>query len=453
LKGVERLVLVGDHCQLPPSVMSLEAETRGLSLSVFSRLVAQGIPPHFLDTQFRMHPEIASYSAQRFYHGQLKTGVKPEDRPAPLGFDWPVPNIGVAFVSATGRETRDGESWANSGEVNELADVITKVLAAGELSVLDIGVVTPYAGQVRALREKLRNELPRRLRGTDVDLTGGLQGRQAQRALEIASVDAYQGREKQLIIFSAVRSNSYGNVGFLADWRRLNVMVTRAKRGLIIIGNMKTLRADETWGGWIDWAAQSGYLIGDNSLRKELAAEPAPARTETPLDALKETVSEHKAERDLAMEGELVEDGSSPPRQPGSSSGSRAPTRLPPEPTLPSGKGFISSPQKPTLPPQGKLVEDGSSPPRQPSSSSGSPAPTRLTTESKQRETLSFLDSLPPMPTLPPEDGEVVASAELRDYGDDPRSQARTSKGKSAGKGADKGAGKGVKGGGDVTYY
>ena len=107
---------------------------------------------------------------------------------------------------------------------------------------------------MRSLRQHLRRALPERLRGSSVDLTGGLWGRQGERALEIATVDAFQGREKELIIFSAVRSNSRGRVGFLADWRRLNVMLTRARRGLIVIGNEKTLRCDPVWRRWIDWA-------------------------------------------------------------------------------------------------------------------------------------------------------------------------------------------------------
>lgn len=79
--------------------------------------------------------------------------------------------------------------------------------------------------------------------------------------MEVASVDSFQGREKELIVFSAVRSNRGGRVGFLADWRRLNVMITRARRGLIIIGNMDTLRRDPTWSRWLEWASESGYVM------------------------------------------------------------------------------------------------------------------------------------------------------------------------------------------------
>jgi len=252
-------VLVGDHCQLPPTVSCLEAEKRGLSLSLFSRLIAQGMNPFFLDTQFRMHPEIVRFSAREFYHGKLQSGVKEHERVPPAGYDWPVERSGMAFVMCKGPEQREGESRTNLMEEEIVLDILAQVLAAKELSVLDIGIVSPYSAQVRSLRQRLRQDLPKRLKGSGVDLSGGLRGRRAANALEIASVDAFQGREKELIIFSAVRSNQYGRVGFLGDWRRLNVMVTRARRGLIVIGDGCTLRGDSTWARWLDCAEESGY--------------------------------------------------------------------------------------------------------------------------------------------------------------------------------------------------
>ena len=96
----------------------------------------------------------------------------------------------------------------------------------------DIGIITPYAGQVRAIRDALP---------------------ELYESVEVHTVDGYQGREKEVIIFSCVRSNSDGIVGFLSDARRLNVALTRAKRGLIVIGDPDTLRNDETWASWLDY--------------------------------------------------------------------------------------------------------------------------------------------------------------------------------------------------------
>lgn len=238
LRGAKQIVLVGDHCQLPPSVLSREAEMRGYSVSVYNRLMDAGVEPHFLDTQYRSHPRIVEFSAKCFYNGGLRSGVRGSARPPPQGVPWPNPQVPVAFFEVGEDEAQDGESKANHAEVEVVRNLVLALLAQGELGLGDIGVVTPYMAQVRALRRSLREALPQDA---------------FARMLEIASVDSFQGREKELIIFSAVRCNDRGNVGFLADWRRLNVMLTRARRGLVVLGAAKTLRHDPHWQQWLEW--------------------------------------------------------------------------------------------------------------------------------------------------------------------------------------------------------
>ncbi|EKX41601.1 hypothetical protein GUITHDRAFT_74611, partial [Guillardia theta CCMP2712] len=232
-RGCSRLVLSGDHCQLPPTVQSEEAEERGMSVSLYARLVREGLEAKFLDTQFRSHPKLMEFSSKMVYDGRLKDGIRGEERPALQGFVWPRRDVPVAFVDM-GRgyhEQQQGESKANPKEVEKLLQVLIMVLRKKNLRPRDVGVVTPYMAQVRLLKRSWHSLCARE----NLD--------QAEaRELEIASVDNFQGREKELILFSAVRSNQRGMVGFLRDWRRLNVMLTRARRGLIVFGSSHTLR-------------------------------------------------------------------------------------------------------------------------------------------------------------------------------------------------------------------
>lgn len=133
---------------------------------------------------------------------------------------------------------RTGTTFRNDGEAAAVLSALSALLAAGDIPPSEIGIVTPYAGQARALRAALDNVSGS---GSGTDL------------IEVKTVDGFQGREKTVILFSAVRSNDRGSVGFLADGRRLNVALTRAKKGLIVVGNPGTLRADGDWREWLKW--------------------------------------------------------------------------------------------------------------------------------------------------------------------------------------------------------
>tara|TARA_B100000683_G_scaffold153700_1_gene148540 strand:+ start:267 stop:2195 length:1929 start_codon:yes stop_codon:yes gene_type:complete len=233
VKGSRQIVLVGDHRQLPPTVISHRAEKGGLDRSLFERLVEMGIAPIMLTTQYRMHPSISDFPNKRFYDGKLEDGVDKSDREAPAGMLWPDWDAPVAFLPVEGEEllSPDGASKENSVEASWVVKILMGLIEEGGLEFSDIGIVTPYAGQVRAIRDMIPESM---------------------QDVEVRTVDGYQGREKDVIIFSSVRSNSDGNVGFLSDGRRLNVALTRSKRGLIVVGDPETLRHDENWSAWIN---------------------------------------------------------------------------------------------------------------------------------------------------------------------------------------------------------
>ncbi|MDE0953788.1 MAG: AAA domain-containing protein [Candidatus Poseidoniales archaeon] len=240
IRGARQIVLVGDHKQLPPTVLSFRAEEKGLKRSLFERLVDLGIEPMLLTTQYRMHPAISKFPNQQFYSNKLIDGVSAENRPAPAGLLWPDWDNPVAFVPVDGGEvvSPDGTSRENPTEVSWVLKIVEDLLEAGELTKKDIGIITPYAGQVRAIRNSMSEQLD---------------------DIEVRTVDGYQGREKEIIIFSCVRSNPEKNVGFLADSRRLNVALTRAKRGLIVIGDPTTLRSDKNWQAWLEYIRNSKF--------------------------------------------------------------------------------------------------------------------------------------------------------------------------------------------------
>ena len=245
MRGCRQLVLVGDHCQLPPTVLSTRAEEEGHGVPLFSRMVACGVPPFMLDTQYRMHPCIAMFPSDLFYGGKLQNGVSaPERRPLP-GFPWPREEFPVAFMPVTGTEMDDGVSKMNAEEAQVACDAVAALLSGGQCKPSDIAVVTPYAAQARLIRRLTRTLVP---------------PNSGHSYIEVSSVDGFQGREKEAVVFSAVRSNDYGAIGFTSDWRRVNVSFTRARRALIVIGNDVTLRRGDpdTWGPWLAWADAHG---------------------------------------------------------------------------------------------------------------------------------------------------------------------------------------------------
>jgi hypothetical protein len=133
--------------------------------------------------------------------------------------------------------------------------VLAGVIKCGDVRPQDIGVITPYAAQARLLRRRFGCPPPGR-KSNPNEQTG-------HAALEVSSVDGFQGREKQLIVVSTVRANPLGKVGFLSDPRRLNVMLTRAKRGIIVVGCFSTLSKDEHgWRPFLIWAQQRGLVAG-----------------------------------------------------------------------------------------------------------------------------------------------------------------------------------------------
>jgi ATP-dependent RNA/DNA helicase IGHMBP2 len=249
LLQADRAVLAGDPCQLPPTVIDQAAADGGLQRTLFERLSErQGERfTRFLSVQYRMHPALMEFPSARSYAGRLiaapglgdntleNLGVRVDPlRPGPLVF---LDTAGKGFLE---ERSEADPSTKNPGQGERVAIEVERLLARG-VPAEAIGLITPYDAQVRWLRERLAI--------------------QCQQGLEIASVDAFQGREKEAIVVDLVRCNDEGELGFLRDVRRMNVALTRAKRFLLVVGDSATLARDDYYRAFMDAAeAQAAAL-------------------------------------------------------------------------------------------------------------------------------------------------------------------------------------------------
>jgi superfamily I DNA and/or RNA helicase len=244
-----RLVLAGDHRQLGPTILSKEAAAGGLGRSLFERLLEGGAPALMLREQYRMNMGIIAFPSEEMYGGGLRAHPTVAARTlADLlehGRSCDAPP--VVFVDTAGKGFDDhipegSESHDNSGEASLIVARVLELCAAG-LAPADIAVIAPYAAQVALLRAEIEAAAP--------DVAS---------ALEVDTVDAFQGREKEAVLVSLTRSNLAGEIGFLGDLRRMNVAMTRPRRHLFVVGDSATLARHPFYERFIARAqAEGGY--------------------------------------------------------------------------------------------------------------------------------------------------------------------------------------------------
>lgn len=238
LRRVSRVILAGDHCQLPPTVKSLAALKAGLGVTLMERVTAtQPSVVTLLKVQYRMNEAIMRFSSDWFYGGQVKSAPQVRHRGI-LDYDNPFLWIDTAPLeeeddSPVYHEQFVGESFGrvNKAEANltisTLRDYLEKVGKQRFLDEqVDVGVISPYRAQVQYLRSLIK-------------ATPEL--KPFRRAITVNTVDGFQGQERDIVLISLVRSNAAGDIGFLKDLRRMNVAITRARMKVIILGDVKTL--------------------------------------------------------------------------------------------------------------------------------------------------------------------------------------------------------------------
>ncbi|XP_020396783.1 uncharacterized ATP-dependent helicase C29A10.10c [Zea mays] len=253
LPGVRHAVLIGDEYQLPALVKSKVCEDAGFGRSLFERLTSLEQPKHLLDVQYRMHPWISKFPVSSFYGGRITDGPNVLNRnyerrhlAGPMYGSYSFINIDGGS-EATGKQDR---SLINPVEAAAVARIVQKLFieSVDTRKAIRVGVVSPYKGQVRAIEEKLGKQVYSMHNGSF--------------SVKVRTVDGFQGAEEDVIIFSTVRSNTAGKIGFLADTNRTNVALTRAKHCLWILGNAKTLASGKTiWRQIVDDAKERGCFF------------------------------------------------------------------------------------------------------------------------------------------------------------------------------------------------
>lgn len=251
VKGAKQVILVGDHQQMGPVNLDKKAGEAGLSQSLFERLICLGTVPIRLEVQYRMHPVLSEFSSNMFYEGLLQNGVGPEDRNFPDStFPWPVPDSPMMFWANFGKEeiSNSGNSFLNRLEAMNVEKIVTRLFKDG-IEPDQIGVITPYEGQRAYIAQYMQmNSLIVEKRAQYVEV-------------EISSVDAFQGREKDFIILLCVRANDDRAIGFLRDPRRMNVALTRAKYGMVVLGNPRSLSKNRLWNYLLLLFREHGCLV------------------------------------------------------------------------------------------------------------------------------------------------------------------------------------------------
>lgn len=234
-----RFILAGDHKQLPPTIISDRAGE--LSKTLFEELIRMySHKSQLLNVQYRMNSLLMKFPNEEFYNNGLKSDSSVDDITINDILDGEHDEEALLFIDTSSVDLegethlKDSKSIINNLEAEISVKLVQDYLNDG-IDVDDIGIISPYADQVKIIQD--------------------------QTPVEVKTVDGFQGREKEIIIISTVRSNENENIGFLRDLRRLNVAITRAKRKLIIVGNINTLKTNQTYARLIKFCEDENLLV------------------------------------------------------------------------------------------------------------------------------------------------------------------------------------------------
>jgi senataxin len=282
--GCSKCILVGDPDQLPPTVLSRSAQSFGYEQSLFVRMQKNHPKDvHLLDTQYRMHPEISVFPSKQFYASRLVDGpgmAKLRDKP------WHASTIlgPYRFFDVKGVQTPEarGHSFINTQEIGAAISLYQR-LKADYSNIYDfkgkIGIIATYKAQLNELKSRFNRQF----------------GDAIFEEIEFNTTDAFQGREREIIIFSCVRAKLTGGIGFLGDIRRMNVGLTRAKSSLWVLGDSRALQQGEFWNRLIENSKERDRYTGGNVMA--LLSKPTTRDRQTLREAQIQNCQANGSER------------------------------------------------------------------------------------------------------------------------------------------------------------
>lgn len=237
----KKVVLAGDPLQLPPTVQSDKAKKAGLEVTLIEKCLQRLPNVRLLDTQYRMNETIMGFSNKQFYANSLKAHDTVKDISL-IGYE----DSKIEFIDTAGcgfdeKQHEDSLSTYNEGEFETLKKHLDQLMENSEDGI-NIGIISPYKAQVNYMLEHFTEEF------------------QLTENVTINTIDSFQGQERDVIYISLVRSNDSGEIGFLKDFRRMNVAMTRAKKKLVVIGDSATLGSEKFYQSFLDYVeANNGY--------------------------------------------------------------------------------------------------------------------------------------------------------------------------------------------------
>ena len=251
----DRVILAGDHHQLPPTIKCIEAEREGVGRTLMQK-IAHTKPEtvSLLKIQYRMHEDIMRFSSQWFYHNELESAPEVSGRGI-LRLDTPIVWFDTSECDFTENTREETMSRVNRQEaellVEQLRSYIQKISKERVLEEnIDFGLISPYKAQVQYIRKLIKQDAF---------------FKPLRRLITVHTVDGFQGQERDVILISLVRANEDGKIGFLNDLRRMNVAITRARMKLMILGDASTLTRHAFYNELYNYISQRGKIITINT--------------------------------------------------------------------------------------------------------------------------------------------------------------------------------------------